>query len=221
MNHCEVIRRYSNRKINSRTNTIEWYGGNVYCRDDVIYSYGRHFPMAVYVGGDLCKYVINSDKYSTSTSRHQNLVRRFCYGPALPRNALGNVGISFLELTAKNILFWRNGFSKFVFRNKENNTLHEIPKGQILEPNVFGKFKPYRSRSSSVEVEEGYETGWFIVDQVVVLSWKRKYFLVVKDEISQLTKKPDNISHAFELAADKKANSMFSKLGSKALAALS
>lgn len=49
--------------------------GNMYFYGDTIYSYGDHFPMAkviTYKGKKA--YVVNSDRYSNSTSKHQNIV---------------------------------------------------------------------------------------------------------------------------------------------------
>lgn len=218
MNHQEIIKRYAERKINSRTQTIEWSGSNVFCHDGIIYSYGSHFPMAVYIGGKLCEFVVNSDKYSVSTSRHQGIVGSLCRGPALPNYALRNVGVPFTELTAKNILFWREGFSKFAFRNKAKGTLHEMPKGQTWQDNIYGLFKPTRSQAG---VETGYETGWFSVDQVVVLYWKRKYFLLIKNEITRLSKKPTSIPDALEMVALKKSDKLVSQFGTNILAGFS
>lgn len=39
-----------------------------------VYSYGRHFPMAAWFDNTRC-WVVNEDKYSNTTSRHQGLVR--------------------------------------------------------------------------------------------------------------------------------------------------
>lgn len=41
---------------------------SLYRDGEVLYSYGHHFPMAVRVGW---RYLINGDKYSNTTSRHQ------------------------------------------------------------------------------------------------------------------------------------------------------
>ena len=42
-----------------------------------VYSYGYHFPMAVWDGSD---WHVNEDKYSPSTSRHQTYVRQAVEG---------------------------------------------------------------------------------------------------------------------------------------------
>lgn len=45
--------------------------GNLYFDGDVLYSYGSHFPMAVRRVG---YYVVNGDRYSSTTSQHQSLL---------------------------------------------------------------------------------------------------------------------------------------------------
>ena len=47
--------------------------GTVYSFDGIIYSYGRHFPIAAEQGG---KVYINTAKYSSTTSRHLGILRR-------------------------------------------------------------------------------------------------------------------------------------------------
>lgn len=39
----------------------------------VVYSYGRHFPMAVFKNGN---WYVNEDKYSRTTTAHQSYVRQ-------------------------------------------------------------------------------------------------------------------------------------------------
>lgn len=41
----------------------------------IVYSYGKHFPIAVY-NFDTKIWYINTDKYSTTTSRHQSIVKQ-------------------------------------------------------------------------------------------------------------------------------------------------
>lgn len=47
---------------------------NLYFEGRTIYSYGRHFPIASYISDNII--LVNSDKYSSSTGKHQNYVRR-------------------------------------------------------------------------------------------------------------------------------------------------
>lgn len=55
---------------------------NMFFIGDTIYSYGRHFPMAMFYRMDNGQQVVfeNDDSYSVSTSRHQSYVRRALSG---------------------------------------------------------------------------------------------------------------------------------------------
>jgi len=50
------------------SNTFSEWDGEVY----IVYSYGYHFPMFVYINGNWYE---NSDKYSVSTSKQQTQCR--------------------------------------------------------------------------------------------------------------------------------------------------
>lgn len=52
--------------------------GNIFFNGKVIYSYGHHFPMAIFLDDNTV--LINSDSYSISTSQHQTDVRRALCG---------------------------------------------------------------------------------------------------------------------------------------------
>ena len=47
---------------------------NVFIEDNVLYSYGYHFPMAMRIKDGY--FIVNKDKYSSTTSRHQNILLR-------------------------------------------------------------------------------------------------------------------------------------------------
>lgn len=93
MSHKLIVKKFASRTINKRTGIVSWKGSNIFCDEDTIYSYGRHFPMAVYLG-EHPKYkyffIKNTDKYSSSTSCHQGMVSHSCAGPEVPRLALNN-----------------------------------------------------------------------------------------------------------------------------------
>jgi hypothetical protein len=48
--------------------------GNMYFEGRTIYSYGSHFPLAIFIDSDTV--LINESPYSSSTQRHQSYVRR-------------------------------------------------------------------------------------------------------------------------------------------------
>ena len=49
--------------------------GNIFFEGNVIYSYGYHFPIAIVLNSATKRAVLNSDKYSVSTSRQCSIVR--------------------------------------------------------------------------------------------------------------------------------------------------
>lgn len=91
MTTSEVTQRYADRKANPRQgNTVTWGSGNVFCRDRTIFSFGSHFPMALYLGekAGAPVFLRNGDRYSSTTSGHQGNVRRLCPGFTIPFSAL-------------------------------------------------------------------------------------------------------------------------------------
>lgn len=237
MNHLEVIKRFSIQQINTRSKRVEWSGNNVFCLDNVLYSYGHHFPLAVYLGNKSpIQFITNSDKYSNSTSRHQGITRSLCHGPSLPELELKKIKINFFEIKAKNILFFREGSCQYVYKHKLSEAYYEDlvhirydwekslsvygnPDKPEWNPPIFGKFRASK-KSVTVNENDVYETGWFTVDQVVVLSWKKKFFLICKDKVSRLPRQPASIAEAVELEASQETNRLFSLLGTKAVASI-
>ena len=49
-------------------------GSRMFIKGCAVYSYGVHFPIAVRLSGDV--FYFNKDRYSKSTSAHQNYVKR-------------------------------------------------------------------------------------------------------------------------------------------------
>lgn len=67
----EVINGWYYNREDYRTTPNE----SLFREGDVLYSYGYHFPLAVHVG----RYqLINADRYSNSTSKHQSYTIRAC-----------------------------------------------------------------------------------------------------------------------------------------------
>ena len=63
----ELVRFMETFTTNNQTMFAEYKNGNY-----VVYSYGHHFPMFANIGG---RWIGNGDKYSVTTSRHQNICR--------------------------------------------------------------------------------------------------------------------------------------------------
>lgn len=122
----DIIRRYAreagkpspkflysaslNVYVNSRYGTGRDYGAG----SDTIYSYGSHFPMAVIMpdrvtGETRGWWLLNGDRYSPSTTRHQEALRSAIKGTGLPVliipfSALNPSGIDRSSITPIEIL---------------------------------------------------------------------------------------------------------------------
>lgn len=78
------------------------------------YSYGRHFPLALRLGNT---YIVNTDKYSKTTSRHQSLVA----------NALLNKGgCEVREATTKQLKELEGKFFSGDIKTRDDLILNEI-----------------------------------------------------------------------------------------------
>jgi len=64
LNNTEVAQAFARGERNAK-------GNNMFVEDGVVYSWGTHFPIAVWCGNQC---LFNSDGYSSSTGRHKNLV---------------------------------------------------------------------------------------------------------------------------------------------------
>lgn len=126
ISHDTVAEKFGTRQINSRTKKVEWGNSRVYCLDDLIWSYGGHFPMAKFLGkhpkhGNF--FIKNSDKYSSSTSHHQSCVRQHCFGPEVSRSSLSKF-YDFTDLKLENIYLWRDGMCKLLWLDTQTSTYY-------------------------------------------------------------------------------------------------
>lgn len=68
MNRTQVSEAYARQtKPRARASALYFDGR-------VAFSYGEHFPLAVITGPKTA--AVNADKYSSTTSRHQSMIRR-------------------------------------------------------------------------------------------------------------------------------------------------
>lgn len=200
MNHNEVIKRFAERQVNKRTKTICWSGNSVYCNDKVLYSYGSHFPLAVYLGEGAIQHVFlkNTDKYSVSTSRHQGLTNQYCKGPEISRNLLENEGICFCDLTLKNVVCWEQHKSFFVKFNRKTGLYNLEDSSDFWLIPELGNFRPFKKRDKNEIV-----SGMWIIPSAMVLQIKKGQYFCSSDNkgqfIYKLSKKVDTIKAAFDL----------------------
>lgn len=84
MNHATIAENFSNGATSGK-------GFNMYIENDKMFSYGSHYVLAKRFNDGV--FLLNGDRYSVSTSKHQSHTRRACYGPTTSFTALQNAGI--------------------------------------------------------------------------------------------------------------------------------
>lgn len=101
-----VIERWAHRVLTGEAMTdrhgraLSTEGRNLLSVGDTLFSYGRHFPLAIAsrnARGKVTHFVLNGDRYSVTTSRHQGMTRRLCGRLA---HQLGDVPVIILPFSA-------------------------------------------------------------------------------------------------------------------------
>src|SRR6185312_6442416 len=124
--HETVVKNFAARKLN-RKGDCDWIGGNVYSEGDTLYSYGRHFRLAYYLGerDGAHLFLKNGDRRSTSTSQHQAIVQRACAGPTVSFSALYSAGIRVSWLTLDNIADFTADQTTSLYRAEDGALYHD------------------------------------------------------------------------------------------------
>jgi hypothetical protein len=92
----DIIQDFVDKKVRKRgAHKGEVYGeyGHIFYDGDILYSYGTHFPLLI---RHKWGYLLNADKYSSTTSKHQG----YCRSVAtiqIPLSALAQAGIPFTD----------------------------------------------------------------------------------------------------------------------------
>ena len=145
--HSEIARKFATRQPNKKhKGRVVWAGSRVYCIDDIIFSYGSHFPMAKHLGekGKSRLFIRNDDKYSSSTSAHQSLVRQHCPGPNVSRSKLSK-HIHFEDLTMEHIHLWRPGVCKHMWQDTQSGSFYDDAEYRTIEPAEADPTEPFMS----------------------------------------------------------------------------
>lgn len=82
----EIAKAFANGETYARTNH-----GTMFIDGNIIYSYGRHYPIAVRNGPKVA--YVNSDKFSATTSKQSGYVR----------SALIGAGFELVEMPTSNL----------------------------------------------------------------------------------------------------------------------
>lgn len=198
MNHQKVVESFKDGK--------ERRGSRIYAEDNNLYSYGRHFILAAKRPAEKSRfkkewYLLNGDKYSVSTSKHQRIVFKFFHdSPSISFTALSAAGLYYTDV---NLVDFRNSqfltvhnpdkysdntTCQFYIENKEKWDNFTVPIGAT-----------YYERTDP-ETGIVIEKSWHRIGAVLLES-SGKYYLCAMDEgsyfISLLPRKVISIEAAF------------------------
>jgi hypothetical protein len=181
MNHKTVVQRFSEGK--------NYHGSRVFAEGNVLYSYGRHFPLAVRRGEPGKEwYLLNGDKYSISTSQHQGITYSvFRNSPRVSFTALSAAGINYQAC-------------KLVDFTKDKTDSADSEDDNFAD---FKKNMPVGAEYHETKDKEGNITGkWYHRIGGAVLEQNKKYYLCAMDEgsyfISLLPKRVKTVQEAFD-----------------------
>ena len=123
-NKKDILQDFIDQKVRSRgRNKGEVYGeyGHVYYSGDIMYSYGSHFPLLIRHSWG---YLLNADKYSSTTSSHQSMCRSVAT-IQIPLSALRTAGIPYEKFNLIDSSKQREDLIGY-YRNVENDKTKTI-----------------------------------------------------------------------------------------------
>ncbi|HBI47504.1 MAG TPA: hypothetical protein DDX93_02080 [Smithella sp.] len=197
MNHKTVVQRFSEGK-NHR-------GSRIFAEGNTLYSYGRHFPLAVRRGEEGQEwYLLNGDKYSVSTSKHQGITYSvFSDSPRVSFTALNAAGISYNS--CKLVDFQKDAYDS-AFKGDKNflNFKSLVPVG--------AEYHESKDKEGNIISKSFHRIG------AVVLEQNKKHFICSMDEgsyfVSLLPKRVKTVQEAFEVLKPARVK-VFEKYGGK------
>ena len=209
MTHQQVVSNFVEHKINKRTKTVEWRGSRVFCEDKTIYSYGRHFPLAVLLGQKEGKdfYLKNGDKYSSSTTGHQSMVQMACPGVTIPFSILRSAGIEWDRLKPEDVMDSTADYRETMYWSRDEKSYVDIeghkigtPKQGMFMGETWGDLKDGNFTSRAVPGAPHLQGEWHILGGTLI-QYRKKYFLFSMDENqyfgAELSKPAKTITEAF------------------------
>jgi hypothetical protein len=198
MNHQRVVESFKEGK--------ERHGSRIFAENGNLYSYGKHFILAAKRPADKNLLddkewvLLNGDKYSVSTSKHQRIVFRiFDNSPSISFSALRSAGLWYDSV--KLVDYWASTrkyavnpneydiASEWGMKNKKEWDAFKVPVGATY------------FESKDKETGEITEKSWHRIG-AVLLEYAGKYYLCAMDEgsyfISLLPRKVTSITKAFQ-----------------------
>jgi hypothetical protein len=201
MNHDQVVKNFAEGKNR--------HGSRIFAEGNILYSYGRHFPLAVRrsagdsrvkidVRGNKDWYLLNGDKYSVSTSKHQGITYH-CFRdfPRVAFSALRAAGIDYN--TCKLIDFYPDSFETVY--NPEIHTYEDKNKWDNFKVPVGAEYHERKNKDGIIESKSYHRIGATVLEQ------DRKHFICGMDEgsyfISLLPRKVKAVAEAFQVLKPK------------------
>ncbi|WNO06030.1 hypothetical protein [Rhodoferax mekongensis] len=108
----------------------------------IVYSYGTHFPVAVFKDGG---WLVNKDKYSRTTSKHQSKVRQGIGGPLNPEQFRTTEEL--VEITSA------SGRQPASYHKIDGWRGYQIPFGAVIGASDTGTWSDSPCPSDKVEAE--------------------------------------------------------------------
>jgi hypothetical protein len=215
-NQGQVVQWFAEGKTNKNAS-------HLYSRDNALYSYGRHFPLAVRHSAETSLkhsedwFLLNGDRYSNTTSRHQSMTFSvFNHQPRVSFNAIRAAGIDPFAEDLVLVDFTEDKYMRnYVTEDGQPHTYTRYSD----EPNVsYEQFKALRRMGDTYSEEKHHvctgkehvpnaytEVKYQSIHRIggVLLQYRGECYLCAMDEssyfVSQLPAHVNSIECAFEL----------------------
>jgi len=165
-NHHDVVSGFKSGK--------EYRGGNVFASDGVLYSYGHHFPLAIRRPAEFNHkdktewYLLNGDKYSVSTSKHQSITYSvFREYPRVSFTALRAAGLHYRTVE---VIDWCGDEWEAVYAGDDN-----FDTFRLTVP-VGAEYHEHKDDDGNITQKSYHRIG------AVVLRQEDQYYLCAMDE---------------------------------------
>jgi len=219
------------REVGTNSEVIAWFFKNdrdhgrngtesLYFDGDTMYSYGKHFPLCHrHKGG---QYIINGDRYSNTTSKHQSDTLQHARAKdhiTLSLSAIDASGINFRSMTIIDTFQDDHQYKRFETDEEYKAYQPEMLPGYTIQRNKWstgGTVTLHRPATALIKAE--YNRPLWDRDKGSYSETGTAYFLSGMDEgsyfISQLPTRCKTIEQAFQAMKPKKVKDL-EKTGTK------
>ena len=214
----QVIDNFVSGKVNRYYGSCTWRSYNVFCEENVIYSYGKHYPLGVKLGKGLV--LVNGDHpgfIRSTTPHHRSILMRKLDGKdvIVAFSAIRDAGFDPLKMTYKNIVHYLNGTRDNVAYSKKDRKYYEISispyygvdlTDDLIRDNILGEYDTknngeFQKAYIREQTLDNYVVGYWHRLGGTLLRRGRNYYLSALDEgsyfVSLLPRKADTVFDAY------------------------